>query len=76
MGDFNKDGKQDLAAANNIGDSMVDADVLLNTTFTGAPSAIISHLANGGGAATGGDWSTTILLVNPNRARILPAEFL
>jgi len=67
VGDFNKDGKPDLAVANNIGDSMVDVDVLRNTTFTGAPSAIISHLANGGGAATGGDWSTTILLVNPEQ---------
>jgi hypothetical protein len=67
VGDFNKDGKPDLAVTNNIGDSMVEADVLRNTTFTGAPSAIISHLANGGGAATGGDWSTTILLVNPEQ---------
>jgi len=64
VGDFNKDGKPDLAVANNFGDSMADVDVLRNTTFTGAPAAIISHLANGGGPATGGQWSTTILLVN------------
>ena len=64
VGDFNKDGKPDLAMANNVADSMVDVDVLRNTTYNGAPAAIISHLANGGGPATGGDWSTTILLVN------------
>ncbi len=67
VGDFNKDGKPDLAVANNFGDSMVDVEVLRNTTYTGAPAAIISHLANGGGPATGGDWSTTILLVNPEQ---------
>ena len=67
MGDFNKDGKPDLAVANNAVDSMVDVDVLRNTTYTGTPAAIISHLTNGGGPATAGDWSTTILLVNPEQ---------
>jgi hypothetical protein len=27
-------------------------------------TGLISHLANGGAAANGGDWSTSILLVN------------
>jgi len=71
VGDFNKDGKPDLAVANNVNyptpEVDVDVDVLRNTTYTGAAEAIISHLANGGGAATGGDWSTTILLVNPGQ---------
>jgi VCBS repeat protein len=61
VGDFNKDGKTDLAVANNFGDSVVDVDVLRNTTYTGAPAAIISHLANGA------LWSTTILLVNADQ---------
>jgi hypothetical protein len=64
VGDFNKDGKTDLAVANNFGDSAVDVDVLRNTTYTGAPAAIISHLTNGGTPGAGGQWSTTILLVN------------
>ena len=72
VGDFNKDKKTDLAVANNFGDGAVDVDVLRNTTYTGAPAAIISHLANGGGPATGGQWSTTILLVN---AEAQPASY-
>jgi hypothetical protein len=55
-----------LAEAAIFGTVLTPAQVQqLATDANTIPRKIMSHLANGGDVANGGDWSTAILLVNP-----------
>ena len=64
VGDFNNDRKPDVAVANGTSGNTAHLSVLINTRTAAAAPAIISHLADGGVLSNGGQWSTTILLVN------------